>query len=36
MSAKDGSKVTARTVGEGFDLSDKSSNKAMSGAHKYA
>jgi hypothetical protein len=35
-SAKDGSKVTARTVGEGFDLSDKSSNKSMATAHKYA
>lgn len=35
-SAKDGSHVTARTIGEGFDLSDKSSNKSMSSAHKYA
>jgi hypothetical protein len=34
-SAKDGSKVTARTFGEGFDMSDKSTNKAMSGADKY-
>lgn len=35
-SAKDGSKHTARTVGEAMDSADKSSNKAMSAAFKYA
>ena len=35
-SAEDGSKVTASTYGEGMDSSDKSTNKAMSAALKYA
>jgi hypothetical protein len=35
-SAEDGSKITARTYGEGLDVSDKSTNKAMSAALKYA
>lgn len=35
VSALDGSKHTARTFGEGFDTGDKSTNKAMSAAHKY-
>ena len=35
-SAEDGSKVTAATYGEGMDTSDKSTNKAMSAALKYA
>ena len=35
-SAEDGSKVTASTYGEGMDTSDKSTNKAMSAALKYA
>lgn len=35
-SAEDGSKITARTYGEGMDTSDKSTNKAMSAALKYA
>jgi len=34
--AEDGSKVTVRTYGEGMDTSDKSTNKAMSAALKYA
>jgi hypothetical protein len=34
--APDGSFVTAETVGEAMDSGDKSSNKAMSAAHKYA
>jgi len=34
--AADGSSVQAVTVGEGMDSSDKSSNKAMSAAEKYA
>lgn len=34
-SAKDGSSTVARTFGEGFDTSDKSTNKSMSAAHKY-
>lgn len=34
--ASDGSYITVTTVGEGLDNSDKSSNKAMSGAMKYA
>lgn len=36
VSSEDGSKVTAITFGEGMDSSDKSLNKAMSGALKYA
>jgi hypothetical protein len=36
ISAEDGSKVTACTYGEGMDTSDKSTNKAMSAALKYA
>ena len=36
VSAEDGSKVTAKTYGEGMDTSDKSTNKAMSAALKYA
>lgn len=32
----DGSKHTVRTVGEAMDSGDKSSNKAMSAAYKYA
>jgi hypothetical protein len=36
VSAEDGSKVTASTFGEGMDSSDKSTNKAMSAALKYA
>jgi hypothetical protein len=35
ISAVDGSKHTARTVGEAMDSGDKSSNKAMSAAYKY-
>ncbi len=35
-SAEDGSKVTAKLIGEGMDTSDKSTNKAMSAALKYA
>jgi len=34
--AEDGSSVVARTVGEAMDSGDKSSNKAMSAAMKYA
>lgn len=34
--APDGSSVSAVTVGEGLDTSDKACNKAMSGAFKYA
>lgn len=34
--ADDGSFVTATVVGEGMDSGDKSSNKAMAVAHKYA
>ena len=34
--AKDGSSVSAVTLGEGSDFSDKASNKAMSAALKYA
>lgn len=33
---EDGSNVTVTTVGEAMDTSDKASNKAMSGAMKYA
>jgi hypothetical protein len=36
VSVKDGSTHTIRTVGEAMDSSDKSSNKAMSAAYKYA
>lgn len=35
VSAKDGTVHTVRTVGEAMDVSDKSSNKAMSIAYKY-
>lgn len=34
--ATDGSFVSCTTTGEGFDSGDKSANKAMSGAQKYA
>jgi hypothetical protein len=34
--AQDGSSVTATMIGEAMDSGDKSSNKAMSVAHKYA
>ena len=34
--AEDGSSVTAVTIGEGMDTGDKSVNKAMSAAYKYA
>lgn len=34
--AKDGSSICAVVQGEGMDLADKSSNKAMSAAYKYA
>lgn len=36
VSAVDGSTVTIRTVGEAMDSGDKSANKAMSAAYKYA
>lgn len=36
VSADDGSKHTVCTVGEAMDSGDKSSNKAMSAAYKYA
>ena len=36
VSSEDGSKHTARTFGEAMDSGDKSSNKAMSAAYKYA
>ena len=36
ISAEDGSKHTACTIGEAQDSSDKSTNKAMSAAYKYA
>ena len=36
VSAVDGSKHTASTFGEGMDSADKSTNKAMSAAYKYA
>lgn len=36
VSAEDGSKHTIRTIGEAMDSADKSSNKAMSAAYKYA
>lgn len=34
--AEDGSCVSAKVIGEGMDSGDKSSNKAMAVAHKYA
>ena len=34
--AEDGTSVTAITIGEGMDTGDKSVNKAMSAAYKYA
>lgn len=36
VSAEDGSRHVVRTVGEAMDSGDKSSNKAMSAAYKYA
>jgi hypothetical protein len=36
IAAEDGSKHTVSTFGEGMDSSDKSTNKAMSAAYKYA
>jgi hypothetical protein len=36
VSAEDGSKHTVATVGEAMDSADKSSNKAMAAAYKYA
>ena len=36
VAAEDGSKHTVSTVGEAMDSGDKSSNKAMSAAYKYA
>lgn len=36
VSAEDGSKHTVRTIGEAMDSGDKSTNKAMSAAYKYA
>ena len=36
VSALDGTKATIRTVGEAMDSGDKSSNKALSAAYKYA
>jgi hypothetical protein len=36
ISAEDGSRHTVRTCGEGMDVSDKATNKAMSFAYKYA
>ncbi len=36
VSSEDGSKHTVSTFGEGMDSSDKSTNKAMSAAYKYA
>jgi hypothetical protein len=36
VSAEDGSKHTVCTIGEAMDAADKSSNKAMSAAYKYA
>ncbi len=35
VSARDGSKHTARTFGEAMDSADKATNKAMSAAYKY-
>lgn len=34
--AEDGSEVTTRVIGMGADTGDKATNKALSGAHKYA
>lgn len=36
VSAEDGTKHTISTIGEAMDSADKSSNKAMSAAYKYA
>lgn len=36
VSAIDGSRHTARTIGEAMDSGDKATNKAMSAAYKYA
>lgn len=36
VSSEDGSKHTIRTIGEAMDSADKSTNKAMSAAYKYA
>lgn len=36
VSAEDGSKHTVKTYGEAMDSADKSTNKAMSAAYKYA
>ncbi len=36
VSAEDGSKHTVLTIGEAMDSADKSTNKAMSAAYKYA
>lgn len=36
VSSEDGSKHTIRTIGEAMDAADKSTNKAMSAAYKYA
>lgn len=36
VAAEDGSSHTVRTIGEAMDMADKSSNKAMSAAYKYA
>jgi hypothetical protein len=36
VSAEDGSKHTVKTYGEAMDSGDKSTNKAMSAAYKYA
>ncbi len=36
FAADDGSSIAVTVVGEGMDMSDKASNKAMSAAHKYA
>ena len=35
VSAEDGSKTTARMIGEAMDSGDKATNKAMSAAYKY-
>ena len=35
VSAKDGTKTTARSFGEAMDSADKATNKAMSAAYKY-
>lgn len=36
VASEDGSKHTIRTIGEAMDSADKSTNKAMSAAYKYA